>query len=155
MLGSVSLKCAHHSRCPLVIVRDGKQDRARSPFRQILVGVDGSEGSRRALAWAVAEAAPHGASVEALEVWRDPYGRDMMLEFNMEHIREDRRALLGQAQGRLAATMAVVAGRDPGGEVIPLVLQGDTPAWTLCERSADADLLVVGSRGHGGFIRRT
>jgi nucleotide-binding universal stress UspA family protein len=151
MLGSVSLKCAHHSRCPLVIVRGGRQDRARSPIRRILVGVDGSEGSRRALAWAVGEAALHGASVQALEVWRDPSGGDVRLGSGMEHFREDRRASPGQAQERLAAAIAEVAGRGPGVEIIPLVLQGDTPARTLCERSADADLLVIGSRGHGGF----
>ncbi len=155
LLGSVSTKCAHHSRCPLVIVRDGNADQGPGPgrvIRRILVGVDGSEGSRRALAWAVHEAALHGASVEALEVWRDPYGGDMMPESGMEHSREDRRVLLEDAQERLAAATAEAAGRDRGVDVVPLVLQGDA-ARILCERSADADLLVVGSRGHGGFVR--
>ncbi len=155
LLGSVSAKCAHHSRCPLVIVRDGKPGQERNRIRRILAGADGSEGARLALAWAVDEAAVHGASVVAVDVWRGPYGGDMMLEFefDMQHFREDSRVLLERAQERLAAHVAEAARRDPGVEVVPLVVQGDTPARILCERSADADLLVVGSRGHGGFAR--
>jgi nucleotide-binding universal stress UspA family protein len=153
MLGSVSAGCAHHSRCPLVIVRDGTAGHEHSLIRRILVGADGSEGSRRALAWAVDEAALHGAKVQAVEVWRDPCGGDMSLEFDMEHFREDRQVLLGQAEERLASAAAEAAARHPGLEVVPVLLQGDDPARILCERSADADLLVVGSRGHGGFAR--
>lgn len=153
MLGSVSTKCAHHSRCSLVIVRDGRTGHDYSLIRRILVGVDGSEGSRRALAWAVDEAALRGASVEALSVWRDPYGGEMSLEYDMEHFRDDRQVLVEQAQGQLAAIAAEAVAHHPGLEVVPVLLQGDDPARILCERSADADLLVVGSRGHGGFIR--
>ncbi|HET9080255.1 MAG TPA: universal stress protein [Trebonia sp.] len=152
MLGSVSTKCAHHSRCPLVIVR-GTADRDYRLVRRILVGVDGSEGSRRALAWAVDEAALHGASVEALDVWRDPYGADMSLEFDMEHFRVDRELLLERAQDRLAAAVAEAVAAHPGAEVAPVLLQGEDTTRVLCERSADADLLVVGARGHGGFLR--
>jgi nucleotide-binding universal stress UspA family protein len=153
MLGSVSIKCAHHSRCPLVIVRDGRADHDYSLIRRILVGVDESEGSRQALAWAVDEAALRGASVEALNVWRDPYGGEMSLEFDMEHFRDDRQVLVEQTQDRLAAIVAEAAAHHPGLEVVPVLLQGDDPARILCERSVDADLLVVGSRGHGGFVR--
>jgi nucleotide-binding universal stress UspA family protein len=153
MLGSVSAKCAHHSRCPLVIVRDGSSGHDYSLIRRILVGVDGSPGSRRAFAWAVDEAALHGASVEALSVWRDPYGGDMNMEFDMEHYREDREVLLERAGDQLAAAVADAVARYPVLDVVPVLLQGDEPAQVLCERSADADLLVVGSRGHGGFLR--
>lgn len=153
MLGSVSTKCAHHSRCPLVIVRDGGVDHDYRLIRRILVGVDGSEGSRQALAWAVEEAALRGASVEAVSVWRDPYGGDMSLEFDMEHFRDDREALLDHAQDQLTATIEGATARHPELEVDQVLLQGDDPARILCERSADADLLVVGSRGHGGFLR--
>jgi nucleotide-binding universal stress UspA family protein len=153
LLGSVATKCAHHSRCPLVIVRDGGADRDYGLVRRILVGDDGSQGAREALAWAVDEAVRRGASVQAVEVWRDPYGGDMSLEFDMEYFREDREVLLERAQNRLAATVAEAAARHPGLEVVPVLLQGDDPARILCERSADADLLVLGSRGHGGFAR--
>ncbi len=153
MLGSVSTKCAHHSRCPLVIVRDGRTGHDYSLVRRILVGVDGSDGSRQALAWAAEQAARRGAAVEALQVWRDPYGGEMSLEFDVEHFREDRQVLLGHVRDRLAATVAQATAHRPGLEVVPVLIQGDDPARLLCERSADADLLVVGSRGHTGFIR--
>lgn len=153
MLGSVSAKCARHSRCPLVIVRDGEAEGDDRLIRRILVGVDGSDGARHALAWAAREAVLHGASVEAVSVWRDPYGGDMSLEFDMEHFRDDREVLLNRAEDQLTATVAEAAARHPGLTIDPLLLQGDDPGRILCERSADADLLVVGSRGHGGFLR--
>ncbi len=152
-LGSVGVKCAHHSRCPLVIVRNGRAGGERGRIRRILAGTDGSRESRRALAWAVDEAALRGASVEAVEVWQDPYGGDMSLELNMEHFREERLVLLEQAEERLAATVAVAAARHSGLDVVPVICQGYDPAQLLCERSAEADLLVVGSRGRGGFAR--
>jgi nucleotide-binding universal stress UspA family protein len=153
MLGSVSAKCAQHSRCPLVIVRDGGAEGDDRRIKRILVGVDGSDGARRALAWAAREAMLHGASVEAVSVWRDPYGGDMSLEFDMEHFRDDREVLLDRAEDQLTATVAEAATGHPGLAIEPLLLQGDDPGRILCERSADADLLVVGSRGHGGFLR--
>lgn len=154
LLGSVSSKCAHHSRCPVVIVsKSDQEDRNRDLGRvgRILVGVDGSEGSRGALRWAIAEAAVRGASVDAVSVWHDPYGGDMSLEFEVPYFRRDRLATLEHARELLAVTISE-AGDDPAVEIDPLVLQGD-PAQILCERSNDVDLLVVGSRGHGGFGR--
>ena len=155
MLGSVSTKCAHHSRCPLVIVPHGDREdenRALGQVTRILVGVDGSEGSRRALRWAIEEAAVRGASVDAVAVWQDPYRGDMTFEYEIPYLRRDRRATLEHVDGKLAEAVAEVVGHDPVVEVDPLVVEGD-PAETLCERSAGADLLVVGSRGHGGFAR--
>jgi nucleotide-binding universal stress UspA family protein len=152
-LGSVSATCAHHSRCPLVVVRDGEEGDDDSLVSRIVVGTDGSEGSRLALAWAVREAALRGASVEALQVWRDPYGGEMSMELDMERFREDRQVELGQAEERLAAAVAEAVAGQPGIDVAPVILQGDDPARILCEQSADTDLLVVGSRGHGSVAR--
>ena len=152
LLGSVSSKCAHHSRCPVVIVSKSDQGyRDLGQVGRILVAVDGSEGSRSALRWAIAEAAVRGASVDALSVWHDPYGGDMSLEFEAPYFRRDRFATLEHARELLTLTISE-AGRDPAVEIDPLVLQGD-PAQILCEHSGDVDLLVVGSRGHGGFSR--
>lgn len=155
LLGSVGAKCARHSRCPLVIVRDGQAGDDHSQIRRIVAGTDMSDGSARALGWAADEAALRGASVEAVEVWADPYGGDMSLELNMEHFRAERIVQLERAEDRLAATVGETAARHPGLVVVPVLLQGEDPAQILCERSADADLLVVGSRGHGGFLRLT
>ena len=112
---------------------------------RILVGVDGSEGSRRALRWAIGEAAAHEAALHALIVWQSPYDFGEALYFPV-----DEGKLAEGAKQRVAESIAEVAGEAPGVQIDCLVVEGD-PAETLCERSAEADLLVVGSRGHGGF----
>ena len=152
MLGSVSIKCAHHSQCPLVIVphRDRAAGGNHGQVRRILAGVDGSDGSRRALGWAIDEAALHGAAVDAVTVWHDPYGGDMEFEYQLPYFRRDERAMFEHARQQLARTIAETVAGHPAVPVSPHVLEGD-PAQELCSRSADADLLVVGSRGHGRF----
>jgi len=124
---------------------------------RILVGVDGSDGSHRALSWAIAEARVRGSLVQAVTVWRSPYDPDEMENLwvelgpdraeRIETVENGR--LASRARARSEATLAEVAGEDPGIEIEPTILSGD-PASTLCRLSASADLLVVGTRGHGG-----
>lgn len=111
---------------------------------RFVVGVDGSEHSRAALAWAIGEATALGAVVQPVIVWQRTfdYGRQ-------EYWPADE-AIAEAARTRLATTVAAVAGPDPAVTIDPLVVEGD-PGKELCELSADADLLVVGSRGLGGF----
>lgn len=112
---------------------------------RILVGVDGSEGSARALRWALAEARAHGMMVDAVTVWESPnvYGEGF-------YTPEGERQVAEAAHDLLDRTIAQVAGDRPDVEVHPIVYRGD-PADVLCQWSADAQLLVVGSRGLGGF----
>ena len=114
--------------------------------RRILVGVDGSEGSRRALRWAIEEAAARRETVDAVIVWQSPYD----FGGGLYYLRVDEEKIVQNARERLAESIAEVAGQNPSVEIHPVVLQGD-PAKTLCAWSNDADLLIVGSRGHGGF----
>ena len=111
---------------------------------RILVGVDGSEGSRRALRWAIEQARSRKAVLRPVIVWQRTfdYGRQSYWPVD-EEIAEG-------ARTRLAATVAEVAGPSPAVDIEPVVVEGD-PGQALCAQSADADLLVVGSRGHGGF----
>ena len=83
-------------------------------MKTIVVGIDGSAGSVRALEFALAEARLRGASVKAVEVWHVP-----------------------------AAVYS-------GGGLAPVVREGQ-PADVLCAEAGGAKLLVVGSRGLGGF----
>ncbi len=113
-----------------------------SEIKQIVVGVDGSEGSLRALAWAAGEAEHHGAKLRAVRSWAPMMpglgpgysvaagpGFDEQ-EFAARRLQE----ILGEADSDAEAV--VVEGR---------------AAKVLIDQSGEADLLVVGSRGHGGF----
>lgn len=115
---------------------------------RILVGVDGSAGSRRALRWAVEEAARRGAFIDALIAWGTPYD----FAGDLHYVRRDEQMIAEFVRALLTETIAGVAGNSPNVEIHPIVIEGD-PAETLCAWSADSDLLVVGSRGVGGFTR--
>lgn len=154
MLGSVSTKCAHHSRCPVAVVPDTARVTASRPERpgRIVVGVDGSDGSRRALRWAAGDAELRGWSIDAVTVWRDPYNAEMGFELRADYFRRDRQASLERVEEQLADAVAEAAAAVPTVEVVPVLIDDDgDPAETLCGRSADSDLLVVGSRGRDGF----
>jgi nucleotide-binding universal stress UspA family protein len=113
---------------------------------RILVGVDGSRGSWRALRWATEEAAVRGALLDAVLIWHGPYEFGRAIYAIPVHDK----AIAEGARERLVESVAAVAGADPAVKINLIVLEGD-PAETLCALSNEADLLVVGSRGHGGF----
>jgi nucleotide-binding universal stress UspA family protein len=108
---------------------------------RIVVGVDGSDESHRALEWAIAEASRWGASLLVVHAWR--FGVSPTDPNAAEATREIGRA----AQHVVDHEVAYV--RESGVEVEG-VLVFASPARALVDRSADADLLVVGSRGRGG-----
>jgi nucleotide-binding universal stress UspA family protein len=122
---------------------------------RIVVGVDGSDESRTALRWAANEARIRGAELEVVYVYDDtpaheryanPYG---FVSVPPSDDIERQRAS-SHAQGlveRMAAEPEV--SRDV--EVLALAIQDRRPARALVEHAKDADLLVVGSRGRGGF----
>lgn len=115
---------------------------------RILVGVDGSAGSRRALRWAVEEAAAHRSIVDAVMAWQSPYD----FAGGLYYVRGDEREIAEGAMQRLAEVVAEVGSDHPEVEIHPVALEGD-PAELLCAWSDEADLLVVGSRGLGRFAR--
>jgi nucleotide-binding universal stress UspA family protein len=119
---------------------------------RIVVGVDGSEESMTALRWAVEEARLRGASVEAVHV-HDPllpvYGMDPGVPMSMG---VDDIAREAESQARRLVEEMVEALEELGGvPVRAVVVEAPVPARALVERSADADMLVVSSRGRGGF----
>jgi nucleotide-binding universal stress UspA family protein len=113
---------------------------------KIVVGVDGSEPSEHALAWAIDEARLRNGRIEAVTAWfLAPmiYGATNLLPPTVSD-----RAVEADAEeiGNAAANRV----RDAGVPVESIVRAGHA-AEVLVEQSAGADLLVVGSRGHGGF----
>ncbi|MBB4927654.1 universal stress protein [Kitasatospora kifunensis] len=111
---------------------------------RIVVGVDGSSSSRRALGWAVEQARLTGAVVDAVACWVYPtmYGVVMA--------KPESRA--DQEAGRmLARAVAEVVGDRPPAEVRQSVLLGNA-AEELLARAHGADLLVLGRREHHAFV---
>jgi nucleotide-binding universal stress UspA family protein len=116
-------------------------------WKTILVGVDGSPGSRTALTWAAAEAADHGADLVVLTVWERP----LLPPMGSGEVPEGPAPDPGQsATEDLVKVIKEELGEDPPVLVQPRNKHGN-PAKVLIEQSGDVDLLVVGSRGHGGF----
>jgi nucleotide-binding universal stress UspA family protein len=115
----------------------------------IAVGVDGSAGAEPAITWAPDEARLHGDKVLLVPAWQFPamgmttYAGDPLPVFG----REDIKTLAADV---LAAASAYAKRRDPGVEVDSVLVEGH-PAGGLIEASRGARLLVVGSRGLGGF----
>lgn len=116
---------------------------------RIVVGIDGSHSSRHALRWAVGEARVRGAVVEAVHVWRYPVWTYAPVILTPPVFAHD--DLVAEAQGVLdGAVDEVLAGEHAPPAVERLVLEGAT-AEQLVKHSENADLLVVGHRGRGGF----
>ncbi|HTX29614.1 MAG TPA: universal stress protein [Streptosporangiaceae bacterium] len=115
---------------------------------RIVVGVDGSPSSREALRWAVRQAALTAGTVDAVIAWDIPvlvqgYG---WVPLGVEE--------LGDFEAEAKKTIEAVIGEEvePGDQhlVTSRVVNGH-PAQVLLDAASGADLLVVGSRGHGAF----
>jgi nucleotide-binding universal stress UspA family protein len=113
----------------------------------IVVGVDGSEASKEALRWALEESRLRRSELRAVYAWLYPQigGRGYIPPELL-----DPDLLRETAQERLDALVAEVAGESPGVELEGVVREGPA-AKVLTEAAEEAELLVVGSRGHGGF----
>jgi nucleotide-binding universal stress UspA family protein len=109
---------------------------------RIIVGVDGSDGGRQALRWAVAEAQGRGRTVRAITVWAPESAARTPVIAN--DLADPRR----YAERALADAIADARGDYPGATVSGEVVRGD-PAQTLVGAAAGADLLVVGDHGQG------
>lgn len=113
-------------------------------IRRIVVGVDGARCSIDALEWAASLAEMTSATVEVLTVWEWPtsYGVALFLPSDYDP---------GADAERMLEEAVTVARRvHPDVEFQPVVVEGQ-PAPVLVEASRGADLLAVGSRGHGAF----
>ncbi len=115
----------------------------------IVVGVDGSEGSWDALRWALDEARLRQATLRAVHAWTFPSlsgvpGFAPAIDADLLHeLREAGEGILEHALSE--------AGAEAAGFLVERVVVEGSAARVLVEAAVDADLLVVGTRGHGGF----
>jgi nucleotide-binding universal stress UspA family protein len=117
-------------------------------WKRIVVGVDGSPASRSALEWAGDEAVRHGSELVVLTAWLPvpPPLAGTSSTLPTHGVTDASET----AKEQLMAAIRDVLGEDPPVLVQPQVKEGSA-AKLLIDLAEDADLLVVGARGHGAF----
>jgi nucleotide-binding universal stress UspA family protein len=138
LLGSVGVAMAAHSACPAVIVRGAEPIDSTRP---IVVGVDSGPVSEAAVAFAFQAAADRSTSLIAVHTWWDSF-----LDQSPAVLFRDEDQAYEQEQ--LAQRLAGWSEKYPQVQVTPVVTR-DRAVHQLLERSREAQLVVVGSRGHG------
>ena len=146
VLGSVTQTCLHHAPCPIAIVRgnDGPAAAGAGAGDRVVVGVDGSETSDRALRWALDDARARGGIVAAVHAWHVPFSMSLTAGTRDLSAFED-------AAGRLLDQVVDATAAGYRDVTVERVLVGGSPADTLLGAARDAALVVVGGRGVGGF----
>jgi nucleotide-binding universal stress UspA family protein len=145
-LGSVSSAVATHAQCPVVIVRGALERDINDLPGPVVVGVDGSRHSESAISMAYEEAALRQAELVAVHAWSDI---TLEIAFDGGSDAEWRRAAANET-AVLSESLAGRAEDYPDVKVRTVVVR-DHPARNLREQAENAQLLVVGSRGRGGF----
>ena len=142
LLGSVSSACLHHAPCPVAVVHAARE----APSR-IVVGVDGSAGANVALEWAYTEARLRGLPVHAVCAYEEPWTIAAAGAASADVILELRSAMAEEAE----AVVDDVRAAAPAGIVVTGAAVLSPPGQALVGAATAADLLVVGTRGRGGF----
>jgi nucleotide-binding universal stress UspA family protein len=143
LVGSVSLKAVQTAPCPVVVVPADWDGILRD---RIVVGVDGSPPSYGALHWAVEEAALRGARLDVVHAYDYPQmvtAFGPMMAIDWETIDKASQDLLDEM---IAGALGAISPQPP--TVTPISINGSA-SRSLLETAEGAELLVVGSRGHG------
>jgi nucleotide-binding universal stress UspA family protein len=143
LLGSVGAAVAAHAHCPVLVVRG--RTVAPGATAPVLVGHDGSECAGMAVGVALETAAARRVGVRVLRAWKPPVPRRAVVEFGLD-----------PEELATAERVAVREAIDPWREKFPRVpvtinVVADRPAAALISASRHCQLVVVGSRGRGGF----
>jgi nucleotide-binding universal stress UspA family protein len=140
LLGGVSSAVATHGSCPVVVVRKG----VPTIVGPVVVGVDGSECALAALRFAFETAARHGAELVVMQVWHE----EGLLAVPLTPVDRDR--VQREIECSLTEQMADLREEFPTVHTREVAQRGH-PVAALTDAGRDAQLLVVGHRGRGGF----
>lgn len=147
VLGSVSAAVVSHASCPVVVVRDDNAVTDETKYGPVVVGVDGSEVSVKATQVAFEEADARGAELVAVHTYMDgsgtPAAGAIVAEDQLKQVDSTRAKKLDDALSSFTSQFPDVKVRK--------VVTRDRPVRALVEQAKDAQLLITGSHGRGGF----
>lgn len=139
LLGSVAFAVAAGAECPVVVVKGDSRNRPAGPGNRVVVGTDGSPQAEAAVRFAADRAAAASAALEIVTCT----GGHLVADVDADQLRRSAQAIAGAAAAQL---------RDTHPRVSVTTRVEDCPAErTLVDLSADAGLVVVGTRGRGAF----
>ncbi|WP_410585794.1 universal stress protein [Amycolatopsis sp. lyj-108] len=147
LVGSTAVALAHHGHCPIVVARGRRPDDTAPEAGPVVVGTDGSPISEAALGFAFDEAKLWNARLTVVRTWSElvDHGaiRPQFLAVDPAEI---------EAADRKSTEEQVAPWREKCPDVpVEIVVRKGRPVRALLEIGAGARLLVVGSRGRGGF----
>ncbi|GAA2564948.1 universal stress protein [Winogradskya consettensis] len=143
LAGTVATQLSTYGSSPVIVVKGASKSEG-----PVIVGVDGSARSLRALEFAADEAARRGTELVTAHVWRTPAGTGpgaiMPLVYDIDLLEADE-------DRKLSKIVKSLADRHPGLPIRRRLGRGSAGP-VLASWSHKAQLLVVGDRGHGGFV---
>jgi nucleotide-binding universal stress UspA family protein len=142
VLGSVSAQVAMHAHAPVVVIKN--REGSTAPGDRVVVGLDGSAGSQACLAYAFEQADSRGTTLDAV------LALPAELAGWVPDPSQDSTDAMTRGELLLSEALAGWAPKYPGVQVRRSIMFDD-PVSALSRSSDGAQLLVVGSRGHGGF----
>ncbi|MCC9711353.1 universal stress protein [Streptomyces sp. MNU76] len=145
LLGSTSAHLAAHADCPVMVVRGTPH-----PEDPVLLAVDGSPAAEGAVEFAFAEASMRGTDLVALHVWNTRTERVYDGAADPPFVTYDEDRLRDEEERLCAESLSGMRERHPEVTLHRRLVRGRVRA-SLIEASAEAQLLVVGARGRGGF----
>lgn len=148
VMGSVSAAVVSHAKCPVVVVREDSQVTEANKYGPVVVGVDGSDISRQATEFAFQEAQARGTKLVAIHTWMD-----MQVQASLAGLAAAQQEwnVIEDEQTRLLEERIQPYLEEYPDVEVELVIARDRPVRALSDNAVDAQLLVVGSHGRGGF----
>lgn len=145
VFGTRAVKIAAVAHCPVVVIPDEIEG---TPKPAVVVGIDGSESAKTAIAFAAEEASIRGVPLIAVYAWMPPLTPGLEYLWSEELVNTQNAA----AEEAIAIGVAGLATRYPDLEIQRKIVQAP-PVAALLQVAEDADTIVVGSRGRGGLKR--
>lgn len=143
--GTRSVKIAAVSHCPVAVIPFQVEG---EPKPAVVVGVDGSEAAKKAIAFAAEEASFRGVPLIAVYAWMPPLTPGLEYLWSEELVESQR----SSAEEAIAIGTAGLAGRYPDLVIERRIVQAP-PVAALLQAAEEADTIVVGSRGRSSLSR--